>query len=277
MPDPDDWTLFEGHRARFTAALLDAAETGNARLCLLGAGACNDVDLPRLAAAFSEIHLVDLDASALAGAVSRQSPDVRARLRPHPGVDLAGLVQKAKKWKRGILTREQVGANAEQTVRAVLGRLPGPFDVVASACVLTQMTFAARTILGERHPMLDHVRLSVVATHLNTLVGLTRPGGTALLVSDVTSSTQLPLEELRAATDLRALLDRVVASGAAYPSARPDFVRGILTSGALGTLIDEPEVLEPWLWNARLERTYLVYALRIHRFGSTLPGAEAGR
>jgi hypothetical protein len=35
-------------------------------VCVLGAGWCNDVDLERLALAFSEIHLVDLDSSTLA-------------------------------------------------------------------------------------------------------------------------------------------------------------------------------------------------------------------
>ena len=81
--------------------------------------------------------------------------------------------------------------------QSILSRLPGPFDVVASACVLTQMAFAVRDELGDAHPMLKLVRLSVMATHLNALVGLTAPGGTSLFVSDLASTSTFPLGEMQ--------------------------------------------------------------------------------
>jgi len=61
----DDWRLYEGHRAHLTDVLLGSARGDGGRLCLLGAGRCNDVDLEKLAATFAEIHLVDIDAKAL--------------------------------------------------------------------------------------------------------------------------------------------------------------------------------------------------------------------
>src|SRR5512133_384324 len=98
----EEWALYSGHRARMTSALLGCASPGapRGRLCVLGAGKCNDLDLEQLAARFSELHLVDFEPSALAAAVSRQRPEVRSSLRPHT-VDLSLITPKrAGKWRR---------------------------------------------------------------------------------------------------------------------------------------------------------------------------------
>jgi hypothetical protein len=49
----------------------------------------------------------------------------------------------------------------------------------------------------------------------------------------------------------------VVEKGACYWAANPDIVAGLLGEVA------EPELLPPWLWTGPLDRTYLVYALRL--------------
>src|SRR5690348_7317196 len=80
----DDWELFSTHRARLTEAILGLAPpAGSPSLCLLGAGNCNDVDLPALAARFAEVHLVDIDPAGLDRARQRQPPEVRRRLVAH--------------------------------------------------------------------------------------------------------------------------------------------------------------------------------------------------
>jgi hypothetical protein len=261
----DDWTLYAEHRARFTEAILSGANGAGGRLCVLGAGKCNDVDLERLALTFSEIHLVDIDPAALGGAVARQTPAVRARLRPHARVDLSGISKRLGRWKRRPPTVAQIEASADATLESILSRLPGPFDVVASACVLTQMSFAVRGELGDAHPMLKLVRLSVMATHLNALVGLTAPGGTSLFVSDLASTSTFSQGEMRSSLDSRDLMDRIVASGSAYHSANPAVIRAILAQEPLQARVEEAALLDPWLWTGRLGRTYLVYALRIPR------------
>jgi hypothetical protein len=268
----DDWALYADHRAHLTEAIVASAHRANPagrRLCVLGAGKCNDVDLGRLAETFAEIHLVDVDASALGRAVARQTPEVRSRLRPHALVDLSGVSKRLTKWKRRPPTVPQVEAGADATLQSLVARLPGPFDVVVSACVLTQMAFAVRDALGDAHPMLQLVRLSVIATHLNTMVALTAVGGTSLFVTDLVSSTLFPLGEAQAGeqgeTDLRGLMDRIVASGTAYHSANPSVIRGVLGGPALAPFIDEPELLDPWLWTGGKGRTYFVYAMRIAR------------
>jgi hypothetical protein len=257
-----DWQLYAAHRARVSDAIVEAAKLltprpAGARLCVLGAGHCNDLDLERLGERFAEIHLVDIDGPALARAVARQADEVRPRLRRHV-VDLAGLsARRLGRWKRSPPDAAEIESAANAALDAILTKLGGPYDVVASACVLTQMAFSLREELGERHPALEAVRFALMRTHLSTLVGLTAPGGVALFVSDVVSSTTYPLAEPAAGRTTTDLLRDVVASGAGYFAANPELLAGLLAEA--GT----PELLDPWLWTGPLDRTYLVYALRL--------------
>jgi hypothetical protein len=256
----DDWQLYAAHRARFTETVRAQLARPGGRLCVLGAGACNDLDLAALAGddAFAEIHLVDIDGKALARAVARQEAPVRARLHRHGEIDLAGLsTRRLARWKRAPPDEAELEATASATLDGLLARLPGPFDVVVSACVLTQMAFALREALGERHPALEAARRALMRTHLSTLVSLTDAGGTALFVSDLVSSNFYPLDELPPDAELAQVVRDVVASGAGYYAANPELVRALLAEAG------EPEMLPPWLWTGPLARTYLVYALRL--------------
>jgi len=257
------WDLYAGHRARFTEMLLRSATGGT--LCLLGAGHCNDVDLDRLAAQYSAIHLVDIDRAALIAAVSRQKPAVKALLHVHAPLDLSGFEHRLKNWKRMAPTERDI-ASASSSAIASLAGLPGPFDLVASACVLTQMSFSARDALGDAHRMLGPLRIALVKTHLVTLVGLTAPGGTALLASDLTSSTSFPLADVRPEQNLFDVMGDIVEKGAFYHAANPNLIEGIIDADpVLQAMTGEPELLEPWLWKGAFDRTYFVYALRFRR------------
>ena len=54
----DQWAGFADHRRRVSGLLA----TGPGRLCVLGAGNANDLDLATLLEVHREVHLVDLDA-----------------------------------------------------------------------------------------------------------------------------------------------------------------------------------------------------------------------
>jgi hypothetical protein len=262
----DDWNLYSSHRARLTEAILSAARSAGGRLCVLGAGPCNDIDLERLASTFSEIHLVDIAPGAVARAVARQPAEIRSRLFRHAPTDLSGLSSKRlSKWKRFAPMTRDIETATASSLQAIIAQLPGPFDVVASACVLTQMSFDLRTRLGEGHPMFGPIRLSLVAMHVNLLVGLTAPSGVALLVSDATSSNHYPLADLQADRDMRTVLSDVVKRGACYFAANPEVIGSFLSQ------LGELELLDPWLWTAGLGRTYLVYAFRLSRGGALGP------
>lgn len=256
----DDWELYRHHREHFTQAVLASAPPPGGRLCVMGAGKCNDLDLERLAERFSELHLVDLDPSAVASAVARQPAPVRQKVVPHAPVDLALLSGKrADKWKRKPPAATELDEAAQGALRDISRRLPGPFDVVVSACVLTQLGFALSKALGDHHPLLGPLRLATVRLHLRTLLDLTAPGGNSLFVSDLASSTHYPLAELPADADLERVLEDVVGKRAFYHLAEPQLVGDLLED--LGERA--PARLAPWLWTGPLDRTYLVYGYRL--------------
>ena len=268
MTPDDDWDLYAGHRAHMTDAIVKSATGAAGRLCILGAGRCNDVDLERLLLTFSEIHLVDIDKAALAHAFARQDLATRARLHLHAPLDLSGLTEKRlKKWQRSPPSLEDVEAVAVSTLESIAATLPGPFDVVASACVLTQMSFGLREMLGDQHPMLGPIRLSLMVTHLSTMFELTAVGGTPLFVSDLVSSNFYPLEELPPDRNLLDVMSDIVETGAYYYAANPNLIRELLRRDELFCdRVSEPELLDPWLWTGPFDRKYLVYAFRFQRY-----------
>ncbi len=69
----DRWHSFAEHRTRVSDLARPDPGPDMGRLRVLGAGNCNDPNLPTLLKPFSEVHLVDLDADSLASgfAVSR--------------------------------------------------------------------------------------------------------------------------------------------------------------------------------------------------------------
>jgi len=257
----DLWELFRGHRQRVTAEILALAPGGNdargGRLCLLGAGNANDLDLEALAARFDEVHLVDIDPGALSRATGRQSPAVRAKLRSHAPVDLSGLYHQLERRTQLPPADTMVTAGTAEVIR----QLPSELDVVASCCVLSQMSWALERLAspdGTRVPTLEQALLRI---HLRAILRMVRPTGAALLVSDLTSSLFYPpLAELAPGEDLRALTQKLAAQRVAYAVCNPELVRQILRHDAeLSDTCLPPTLGEPWLWTGPKALTYLVY------------------
>jgi hypothetical protein len=265
----DHWDLFEGHRRRVTAEILALAprgsDAGGGRLCLLGAGNANDLDLEALAARFDEVHLVDIDPGALSRATGRQSAKVRAKLRSHAPVDLSGLYHQLERRARLPSDDAMVTAGTAEVVR----QLPSEVDVVASCCVLSQMAWALERLVspdGTRVPILEQALLRI---HLRAVLRTLRPTGAALMVSDLTSSLFYPpLDELPPGEDLRALTQKLAAQRAAYAVCNPELVRQILRHDAeLAETCLPPTLGEPWLWTGPKALTYLVYPYVLRRKG----------
>src|SRR5204863_1188594 len=84
----DHWVHFAPHRAEIQKLIVpDLHAPGTGRLCVLGAGNCNDIDLKALAEAFAEVHLVDIDAPALEAAVRRQEVTGSQGIHLQGGID----------------------------------------------------------------------------------------------------------------------------------------------------------------------------------------------
>jgi hypothetical protein len=258
-----DWARYSGHREHFTQTVLSFAKTTGQRLCVLGAGRSNDLDLEQLTRAFSEVHLVDLEPSSAAQAVSRQDPATRKKLVPHSPVDLSLLsAKRSSKWHKKPPSAAELEQLSQATLQQLAHRLPGPFDVVVSACLLTQLGFALTQAFREPHPLLGPLRLSVLQLHLRTLLALTAAHGTALLVSDLASSSHYGLDQLAPDADLVAVMQDIVERRAFYHLARPDLIRDLFSELEPQ---HEPALLPPWLWNGPQSRTYLVYGFSVSR------------
>jgi len=258
---------YRGHRESLTRLIIEGVLPGSGlRLCVLGAGNANDLELDKLVEHFSEIHLVDVDAEALEGARARQSPDVAKHLTLHAPVDLTGFLDKLEAWSRMQVTEEEMLAHPAATGKELAARL-GTFDLVVSACVITQMQLSILTALGDAHRLFDAVRHTLALTHLHTLFALTAPGGRALLVTDVLSSKGYHyLNKLPPGANVLQILGDVMAAERVIYSARPGLFHLLFRQDSV--LASQSKLSPPlaaWLWQNGPDIRFLVYAMDIRR------------
>jgi hypothetical protein len=259
---------FAGHREHLTALVTrGVAPEARLRLCVLGAGNCHDLDLAVLAEVYREIHLVDVDRDALQGARSRLPMGVRRQISVHAPIDLSGLVDKLDRWAEGRVTPEEMIAHPLRTCGDVASRLPGPFDVVLSSCLLTQLQWAVLNVLSDGHPYFEAVREIASLTHVRLLATLMGPRGRAVLATDVASSVERPLEQLAKGRHLGELLDEMVEKGEAIYVSDPQRLARLATLDPLlaGSMRMSPP-LDVWLWQNGPTLLFLVYAVELTRF-----------
>lgn len=254
--------LYTHHRQHLTQQLL--RHGGSERsLCILGAGNCNDVELDALLQHYRELHLVDLDRVALEHALDRVPESGRQRVHAHAPVDLSGMLPVLDRWQRFQLTPEDLIRHPETTAQALRKRLGADFDVVASACLITQMQLAVLQTLGESHRLFQAIRHTLSVTHLRTLAALTRPGGRVILASDLVANDHLALPDDASSTDaeLKAVFDEAVRQGAAMHVAHPAVIGAMLRDDPILARELRPEpIRDVWLWQQGPARRFLVYA-----------------
>ena len=176
----DQWSGFETHRRKVSDLLSADGDPGRTRLCVLGAGNGNDLDLPALLKSHRTVHLVDLDSDALARGAARQGVAEHPALRLFGKVDLTGLLDTIAGFTPATLIRpEFLAALAERPARAVPPVLAGPYDVVASTCLLSPLIGNAFHSIGESHPQFMAMVQAIRVGHLRLLAELTAPGGTS--------------------------------------------------------------------------------------------------
>jgi len=258
---------FHGHRERLTRLVVEGVPVGSGlRVCVLGAGNVFDLDLAVLAERFAEIHLVDIDAEALEGARARQPPEVARRLVLHAPVDLSGFLDKLEAWGRMQVTEQEMLAYPAAVAKELAARL-GTFDLVVSACIITQMQVSVLQALGEKHRLFDAVRHTLALTHLHTLFELTAPGGRALLVTDVLASTNYHyLERLPDDANFLQILTDVIAADRVIYVARPGLFHLLFRQDrALVAHATLSAPLAAWLWRNGPDTRFLVYAMELRR------------
>lgn len=257
---------FRSHRERLTQLLLEGEPGAGERLCVLGAGNAFDLELEGLLGRFAEVHLVDIDAAALERARERVPNGPRSRLLAHAPVDLSGLFEHLERWGNLDITPQELVVAPANGAKRIAAALPGPFDVVASTCLLTQLQLALLQVLGDAHPLFVAVREFLTLTHLRTLAALTKSGGRALLITDLCDTSTVPPNRLRDDAELQTLMDEMVATGRVIYAAHPGPLRLALDDDpVLERAFAPPQLCRPWLWQNGPQRRFLVYALSLRR------------
>ena len=260
---------FESHRLRVTRHILSVSRPGARRLCILGAGNANDLDLELLAHAFQEVHLADLDREALARAAS-SAPARRANLRLHGGVDLSGIAgaldssgpARADDARRDRSIRELI-RRARETPSPEIG---GPFDMVVSTCLLTQLMNAAAGVVGAAHPRLEELLAAIRTAHLCLLAETTAPGGSAILISDVASSDDHPRIATADDDELATLASHLAAQQLYFAGAGfAEMERQLREHPVLSRSVTGVKTLPPWRWRISPRRTFLVLAITFQK------------
>ncbi|MEY9997929.1 hypothetical protein ABIE67_010048 [Streptomyces sp. V4I8] len=238
------WACYARHRAKVTECVLAHAPATPGRLVVLGAGNCNDLELGKVVKAFSTVHLLDLDSVAMATGVERQGMRSAAGLRIHGGVDVTAPLDAGSLGVDGA-------------------------DVVVSAAMLSQLISSAMEE-GQQAEGLLRVR----DAHLQTMLGLLRPGGHGLLVNDMVSSDTCPqlhsTPQDRLPTLLPALLEERNFFTGCNPLAIVERLNGPLLE-ATGVAVSSP-----WRWDVGT-RSHLVCAVsfrRRHESATRRPGRD---
>jgi hypothetical protein len=262
----DAWEVFGHHRHIVTQLLVSAALPRPGRLCVLGAGNGNDLDLGALRAACREVHLVDLDPDALAHAAKRQGCADALAVRCHPGVDVTGVLDDLARWSpHTAVTDQDLAACRDRPVGQVSPVFPGPFDVVASTCLLSQLIGSVVRSLGAGHPRFIEVVQAVRLGHLLLLTELLTPGGSGVLVTDVVSSDTAPGLGAVSEEQLYGVLVRLINQRNFFHGVNPAALLGALRNDpALAPRVEAVQSLRPWLWNLG-PRTYAVWAATFRR------------
>lgn len=263
------YQAFESHRLRQTQLLLKNGPA--ASLCVLGAGNCFDLDLAALCATFERLHLVDLDDDAVKRARLRLRPPQREQIVLHAPVDASGCNGELASWRDMKVTPEHLMSVPGRVSSELCERLGGPFGVVISACLLSQILLTARRILGDRHPLFDAANLVLTLAHLRTLLQLTARSGSAWLVTDVSSNEIAPLGEAKGGENLLPFMQRLHRENKLFNTVSPPMLSSIAAEDpVLAQRASLSQPVDAWLWRNGPTRTFLVYGSELrHRAPTT--------
>lgn len=269
-----NWRAFAAHREQITSrleALAPTPDVSQPSVCILGAGNCNDLDLPRLSARWEHIQLVDIDAEAMQAGVANQFHTAPGAARLHQqrigftACDLTGALEMCHEITQFPSPQGFARLRAALVQLPALTHLPKQYSTVASTCLLSQLLEIFQRAIGETSPEFRAVAELIRRQHLRTLASLTAPGGTALLFADFVSSESHP-ELLEASPEaLPEIMDRVLRERRCFPGMNPASICRVLSEAPLASYWQGPPTMSPpWVWNLG-PRSYLVTAITCRR------------
>jgi len=279
MNDGDSYAAHREHVMRLieaTAAELAApGESARNPIALLGAGNCLDIDLVRLTEMFRGVHLIDVDETAVSRSIGRNSSPANA-IAIHAPVDIAAPLLSLTPIDfeaAGERTGNDVTANHnfehwQQVLQdlsaneADLGVASHSCDAVVSLCLLTQLIGSLTETASENHPLYASAVKAIRVGHLRRMLKLLRPGGVAILVTDIVSSETAPELADTPEEELGPLIKRLVNDRNFFTGVNPALVLSDLNMlERLPNGPDTAQVFDPWLWHMG-PRVFAVYGIR---------------
>jgi hypothetical protein len=264
------WQMYASHRQNIERLIVPSQPGG--KLCVLGAGNCNDLDLRWLTEVYGEVHLVDLDAAALHSAIQRQKMSASKRIVVHAPIDLTGIADRITKWPKDMALETEL-RRCVQLVAEPPKTPWGLCDTVLSPCVLTQTIVPARDawrgVLSPNNPAVRAVRHGLILRHLHIIAHSLKPGGRGAVALDLVSSEKVPQLARITEAELPAAMDRFVASGRNFRGLEPSAMTAAL-AGIPG--VHQTEIHPPWLWHLGLRKSFLVYGMRFTKITAAAAG-----
>jgi hypothetical protein len=261
----ESWDDYAEHRRNVMELLADAAgdQAKPRRLCALGAGNCNDLDLLHLLRGYDEIHLVDVDGPAVEAGVARQRA-AGPRVRIHGRMDVTACLHALVRDLSANADNGQLDGWIEKIRTLPAFPQPSPFCVVVSLGLMTQLAEIAIALVGgPEHPRGNDLLFSLRNHHLRKILEMTRPGGVAILITDVVSSATFPELVTLDERSLPREMYRQVAAKNFFTGANPYALEAMFRNDAdLASRVSEVEMLDPWRWKQG-PRTLLVSGLRL--------------
>ena len=264
------WDWYANYR-RHVERLIIPRDRGG-RICVLGAGNCNDLDLTWLIEAFAEVHLIDIDPAALNRAAHRQGVNGHPKLVLHAPLDLTGIADRMAGWKGRNVTDAELTAAVEAALAISQPIVAGGFDVVLSPCVLSQLLCGVRDVIGKSHPGWPRLKAALRSRHLRDLAGLCAPDGRGVLVVDLASSNALPGLDRARDEELPDLMRMCARDGKCFRGLEPrELAAAIRGDKALNRIVSDTSISQPWLWHLGWGKAFLVYGMTVRRTYSSIP------
>lgn len=249
------WEMAGPHRQRVTQLLVNAKPPAETQLpqtlCVLGAGNCNDLHLPKLCQHFQRVDLVDLDTAALEYGLRHQGCQNHPAIRLHGDCDVTGA------WPALAAVQAAAppaAAAIDHLLEAILSfaGLPslGRYGAVASTCLLSQLMDAVWHSVGQGHPRALEVAQALRLRHVQLLAELLVDGGQGVLITDFVSSQtnpQLPSVPLE---DLPHVLAKMIQQHNFFTALNPFCLAALFVEDPqLARDVESAGCQRPWLWN----------------------------
>jgi len=198
--------------------------------------------------------------------VVRQALRNNPAIHLHGKIDITGRLDGMVGWSPTVrIEAADIETFLKQPILRLGTVLPGPFDVVGSTCLLSQLIHAIVQAVGARHYQFVPLVQAIRAGHLRLLMHLVAPGGVAVLISDIVSSDTYP--ELGSVCDqaLPAVLRKLLRERNFFHGVNPIVVTSALRSDVvLSRQVSGTEYITPWLWNLG-PRVYAVCAWKLRK------------